>query len=164
MQKISCFRWKLAEKSFSKVDYFIIAFTPMLQLSHSALRLQYPVNKVFGTFLDALASLEEPLVTDSLTDVLLWGLCVHTCNAFSNHPMCLFLSGLKQQLSNHNIWSRKFAHQGRNNVQCGNVHISNTFCQTSYRFSNILKPIICLDDWIFMYRVESGVDNLPNSR
>ena len=49
----------------------MIAFTPMLQLSHSALRLQYPVNKVFGTFLDALASLEEPLVTDSLTDVLL---------------------------------------------------------------------------------------------
>ena len=26
--KISCFRWKLAEKSFSKVDYFMIAFAP----------------------------------------------------------------------------------------------------------------------------------------
>ena len=28
MQKISCFRWKLAEKSFSEVDYLMIAFTP----------------------------------------------------------------------------------------------------------------------------------------
>ena len=27
MQKISCFRWKLAEKSFSKVDNFMIYFT-----------------------------------------------------------------------------------------------------------------------------------------
>ena len=35
--KKSCFRWKLAEKSISKVNYFMIAFTPMLQLCHSAM-------------------------------------------------------------------------------------------------------------------------------
>ena len=38
MQKLIRFRWKLTEKSNSKVGYFFIDFSLMLQLCHSAVR------------------------------------------------------------------------------------------------------------------------------
>ena len=37
MQKLIHFRWKLTEKSISKVGYFFIDFSLMLQLCHSAM-------------------------------------------------------------------------------------------------------------------------------
>ena len=62
----------------------------------------------------------------------------HALGASTSRAATLFLKS--------GVWlSRK------ENCQCGNAHISNSFCQTSYCFLNTLKQIICLDDWISIH-------------
>ena len=78
--------------------------------------------KTSRTFLDALASLAEPFVTDWLT------------YAFSNHPMCLF------------IWSETVTSKPSDYADLIFAVGSLLIKKGMAMFLNILKPIICLDD------------------